>query len=615
MSFGSSYDAKEQVRQATDLVDLISRSIQLRRQGRMYVGLCPWHDDSRPSLQVNPEKQIWRCWVCDVGGDVFSFVMQREGVGFGEALRILAERAGIELQQAGPRKTEAGSPQDKPTLYRAVAWAEEQFHRCLKQDSRAEPARRYLAERGITDESIEKFHLGFSPPEWSWLLDQARSTTFSPAVLEAAGLLSKTQDGRRSYDRFRGRLLFSIRDTEKRPIAFGGRVLPEIEKDARAPKYVNSPETRLFSKSDQLYALDVVRENLSRHQQVVVVEGYTDVIMAHQHGLNQVVAVLGTALGQRHVARLKRFADRVTLVLDGDEAGQKRTNEILQLFVAAELDLRVLTLPGGLDPCDFLLAHGAEAFRELLDRAADALTHKIQTATRDIDVVNDPDRANRALDDILRTMASAPSPANASSESLRLRQQQMLVNLARQFHVEESGLRRRIAELRRLPRRTKPTPSGTSTNQPLLSDESELFEILIANPDLASDALQSIDVEQLSTSTARQLWNLFCELHQLGHALEFSALITAVEDSQLKSLLVRLEETGREKSELATENAAERLLGLVRVFRFRQLESDQRRSLAALDNRSYDEDEEINVLEKILEQQRIRQGLSAPTDG
>ena len=159
MSFTSSHDLKERVREATDLVDLVSRSISLRRQGKFYVGLCPWHDDSRPSLQVNPERQSWKCWVCDIGGDAFSFVMKREGVDFPEALRILADRAGVPLTP-GKQRAQPGSPEDKRTLYRALAWAEEQFHRCLIDTMEAEPARAYLAERGISDESIRRFHHG-----------------------------------------------------------------------------------------------------------------------------------------------------------------------------------------------------------------------------------------------------------------------------------------------------------------------------------------------------------------------------------------------------------------------------------------------------------------------
>ncbi len=440
MSFAASRDTKEQVRQATDLVDLVSRSIRLRRQGKLFVGLCPWHDDARPSLQVHPDRQSWKCWVCNVGGDVFSFVMKREGVDFPEALRILAERAGIPLSTQKP--AQPGSVDDKQTLYRAMAWAEEQFHRYLLESRNAHSAREYLQQRGISQESVQQFRLGFSPNSWQWLMDRARQTSYSPAVLEAVGLVSRSQDNRRVYDRFRGRLIFSIRDTEHRPIAFGARILPGADSDAQhGPKYVNSPETRLFSKSHQLYALNRVRDALGREGEIVVVEGYTDVIMAHQHGITNVVAALGTALGERHVRLLQRFADRIVLVLDGDEAGQRRTNEVLELFVAGQVSLQILTLPSGLDPCDFIHQQGADAFRQLLRGAVDALEHKVRTVTAGLDIVSDPDRAHRGLDDILRTMAGAPAPSHMAAESMRLREQQMLVRLAQRFHVDEATLR------------------------------------------------------------------------------------------------------------------------------------------------------------------------------
>ncbi len=509
MSFGSSFDTKEQVRQATDLVDLVSRSIQLRRQGRMYVGLCPWHDDARPSLQVNPDRQTWKCWVCDVGGDVFSFVMKREGVDFPEAIRILADRAGINLLPQGHKKATPGGPDDKQTLYRAMAWAEDQYHRCLLESPEAEPARRYLAERGIQHASILRFHLGFSPPGWQWLLDRARTTTFAPDVLDAAGLLGKTQDGQRHVDRFRGRLIFSIRDTEQRPIAFGGRILPQLSATKEAAKYINSPETRLFTKSNHLYGLDIVRAATKSDSHIIVVEGYTDVIMAHQQGLNNVVAALGTAVGERHVSILRRFADRITLVLDGDEAGQRRTNEVLELFVAAQVDLRVLTLPSGLDPCDFLRDHGRAAFDELLLQAVDALEHKARTVTEGLNVLQDVDQAHRALDDILRTMANAPRLAGVTNESLRLREQQMLVRLARQFHVEEISLRARLLELRTPTLRPGAKPAAVAPPAGLTPPEQELLEILLSHPELVEQALETVEVEQLTSPQAREVWELY----------------------------------------------------------------------------------------------------------
>ena len=230
MSFGATHDAKEQVRQAIDIVELVGSYLPLRRQGRLYVGICPWHDDSRPSLQVNPERQSWKCWVCNLGGDVFSFIMQREGVEFREALTILADRAGLTLPSSRPQSREtAGGPLEKQTLYEVVAWAERQFRDCLNSSPAGDLAGRYFDERGINRESRAAFHLGFSPNQWQWLLDRARSTSFPPAALEAAGLVGKSTKSDRYYDRFKGRAIFPIRDTQGRPIGFGGRTIPELD--------------------------------------------------------------------------------------------------------------------------------------------------------------------------------------------------------------------------------------------------------------------------------------------------------------------------------------------------------------------------------------------------
>ncbi|MHB8863824.1 MAG: DNA primase, partial [Pirellulaceae bacterium] len=590
MSFGSSFDTKEQVRQATDLVDLVGRSIQLRRQGRMYAGLCPWHDDARPSLQVNPDRQTWKCWVCDVGGDVFSFVMKREGVDFPEALRILAERAGLDLSPQGHRKATPGGPEDKSTLYRAMAWAEEQYHRCLLDAPEAEPAREYLQARGIDSESVERFHLGFSPTGWQWLLDRARTTVFAPAVLEAAGLLSKTQDGQRYVDRFRGRLIFSIRDTEHRPIALGGRILPQplptpqAAKYSEGAKYINSPETRLFSKSNHLYGLDIVRAAARSESHIIVVEGYTDVIMAHQQGLNNVVAALGTAVGERHVNLLRRFADRITLVLDGDEAGQRRTNEVLELFVAAQVDLRVLTLPSGLDPCDFLRVEGRAAFDALLQQSVDALDHKARTVTHGLNVLENVDQAHRALDDILRTMANAPRRAGVANESLRLREQQMLVRLARQFHVEDGALRARLLELRTQGRRPGAPPVAVEKSLGLTPPEQELFEILLSHPALAEQALETVEVAQLTSARAREVWELYLCAQREGVSYESLQLLTLAESLELKSLLEQLYDQACRKASLASIDAEHRLHGIVRDYHFQKQRSAQRRTLATLEN-------------------------------
>src|SRR6185436_10958870 len=403
------------------IVDLVGSSISLRRSGRNYVGLCPWHDDSKPSLQVNSERQTWKCWVCDIGGDIFSFLMKRENC-------------------------EPGSPDDKNTLYQCCEWAAKQFHEFLLRSESAEVARAYIEERAITPASVEKFKIGFAPEQWTFLTDRAKTTPYSPAVLDACGLLIKNEEKGRTYDRFRGRVMFPIHDAQGRTIAFGGRILPKLAGE-NAAKYINSPETKLFSKSEQLYALDIARHSVQKSRSITVVEGYTDVIMCHQYGVDDVVAVLGTALTERHISLLRRFADTVNLVLDGDEAGQRRTNDILEIFVSANMDLRILTLPEEFDPAEFLVEKGGDAFRELMTGAVDALEHKIRVATRGIDLVRETHKANQALETILTTISRGLPPGTLDASALRANQ--LLSRLAREFRLEIADVRERFLELRK----------------------------------------------------------------------------------------------------------------------------------------------------------------------
>jgi DNA primase len=392
-----------------------------------------------------------------------------------------------------------------------------------------------------------------------------------------------------------------------------------LERDPNrpSPKYINTPETRLFSKSSQLYGLDIVRDAITRDRRIVVVEGYTDVVMAHQCGVNNVVAVLGTALGERVIRLLQRYADTVTLVLDGDDAGKKRANEILELFVAAQLDLRILTLPDGLDPCDFLRHQGAEAFGQLLEQAVDALDHRLIVATENLDPVTQPDQAHRALEEILRTLAAAPRLNAGANESTRLREQQMLARLAREFHVDESTIRARLQELRSTAKRTPTAVQGTksTSGKGLTPHESELFEIMALHPDLARRALAAIDAGALSSESARSVWELFERAARENVELEFEQVLTVAEDVSLKNLLVNLVDRAQDKAEHAAEAAEERLSGLIHDFEKRREELSQRAALAALEKRDYDEEEEVRILEKLIEQQRGRQGIPAPTDG
>ncbi len=484
MSFGFSLDIKEQIRQATDIVQLAGEYVRLTPKGRGFVGLCPWHDDSSPSLQINPDRQTYRCWVCNVGGDVFSFVMKAQNVSFPEALEFLAERAGIPLPEKKPRgygnfytsgqragqtsaddagggtnAVDGGHAGDassgrmeisKKTLTAASAWAEEQYHRYLMegQSPEAEIARAYFSDREILEESLRKFKLGFAPPQWNWLEGKLTGKNASRLpVLEAAGVMGRSEKGT-YYERFRGRVTFPIHDAMKRSVGMGARVIPGVQTGNEAAKYVNTPETPLFSKRKMLYALDLAMETMRKSRRVLVTEGYMDTIVAHQYGFTDTVAVLGTAVGMDHIRVLKRHADTIYLILDGDAAGQRRTLEVLGLFVAENVDVRILTLPEGMDPADFLQKNGADAFEETLrTETVDALEHAYNVYTRDVDA-RSVNAMEIAMENILKLMAESVRYTQKIAAEPTFREHKLLQNLAFLLRVPENILRTRLNELR-----------------------------------------------------------------------------------------------------------------------------------------------------------------------
>jgi DNA primase len=633
VSGGLSFDTKERVKQAVDIVELVGSHLQLRRQGRNYVALCPWHDDTRPSLQINPERQSFKCWVCDIGGDVFTWIMKTEGVDFREALQMLADRAGINLEPPKTKARHEGPSSvafDKRALYRAMAWAEKQYHRCLIDAPDAEPARRYLHERGITSESIEKFQIGFSPLEKDWILNQAAKNENAAKIagrtkiLEAVGILAKPSESTGYYDRFKGRLLFSIHDAQNRPVGIGGRVLPELGTTSPA-KYVNSPETLLFAKSKLLYGLDLARQSIRKNGAALVMEGYTDVIVAHQYGFDHAVAVLGTALGAEHVKILKHYADRIILVLDGDEAGQRRTNEVLELFVAQQVDLRILTLPEGLDPCDFLHQRGAAAFTELLANAAvDALEHAFATVTRGVDVDRDIHGASQALERLIAIVAKAPRLRTDTTRDDRFREEKILQRLAAWFRVDEREIRRSLTTLRRRSQTratnmtlTSETASvAQSAEAPEINDptQREFLELLLAHPECLPAVREQLPLEHLGTGICRLIYDTCCRLADASVDPSFDRLMLEFDEPAVKNLLVELDETSQSKGK-RTSDPQDLLCELINTFKRKETEKQRPGQITALREGGLDENRQVDMLEEILRQERNRQGITKPTDG
>lgn len=371
MSFRDNGD-KEKVQAATDIVRLVGEHLTLRPKGKEFAGLCPFHDDKTPSMQVSPQKQIYKCFSCGAGGDAFSFVMNYHKMEFVESLKYLAQKAGIELTPWKPNGQGGGDPQG-PTERKRIAGANDQavsfFKALLKHDTHGADARAYLERRGVTPDMIETFGLGYAPDRWDGLVTMVRERGWDKQGFELAQLIRPRKTGDGDFDFLRHRLIFPIFDAIGRPIAFGGRKL----RDEDEPKYLNSPETPLFNKSATLYGLHAAKKPIIDSKTAVIVEGYTDVIACHQAGAKNVVAALGTALTPQHVRELRRYCDQVVLVMDGDAAGQKAADRAIEVFLTGDLDVSIAVLQGGQDPDELMKSGGLEAWSAVLEKAEDAL--------------------------------------------------------------------------------------------------------------------------------------------------------------------------------------------------------------------------------------------------
>lgn len=636
MSFAIDNEVKDRVRVAVNIVDLLSSYMELRRQGRGFVGTCPFHDDRRPSLQINPDRQTWKCWVCDVGGDIFSFVMKRENVTFPEALRMLADRAGIVIEES---KSQSKSRNDKKKLYETMEWAVKEFHQFFLNSPDAQSARDYILSRGLSEESVKKFCIGFAPDSWSWLVDRGASKSYSPQLIESVGLAARGDRGS-IYDRFRSRVIFPIRDVQSRPIAVGGRILPGA--NAEAAKYVNCNETALYHKSHQLYNLDLARDAIVKAKQAVVMEGYTDVIMAVQHGINNVVACCGTALGETQLKVLRRYCDSVVLLLDGDEAGQRRSREILELFVGEQMDLRILTLPEDLDPCDYLTKYGGDELRKQIAGALDALEFKINHVCQGFDPLVDTHRANAALEDILGTMSKVSRETLFTNDTARLRQDQFIARLSREFGIERSELKSRIESIRqqsadRAKQRMQfsaaqnlvanPAAASVSTGSAqkeqldapkpvivryseLSAIEIELFELMALYEHIVPIAIERFPVSNLSSDTAKKIFQTYLDLELAGNALNFESVLSAVEDAGVKSVLVSIEDHASRKAEMAKMTADERLHSLCDRLSGHEDRAYRRQQISILERKQVDEQTELDLLNQIVSQARAKHGLN-----
>jgi DNA primase len=535
------------VQQANNIVDIISEHVNLVRKGREMVGLCPFHEDHKPSLYVNPDKQIFKCFACSAGGDVIKFVQMREGLSFMRAVERLAERVGIKINFTKPTSGVPDADIDPADIEKVNRWAAKFWRKNLLEPM-GEKCRQYIKGRQITDETSEEFLLGFAPDRWDDFLIAAKKKNIPEKLLLAAGLITAGEQGH-FYDKFRNRLMFPIIDASSRVIGFGGRTLGDDP-----AKYMNSPTSVLFDKSNCVYGLDKARHEIVAGGTVVIVEGYTDVIMVHQAGCKNVVATLGTSLTAGHARLLRRFAKDIVLIFDSDTAGATAAERALEICLAEKIDIRLTSVPHGKDPCDFVLSAGEAAFKKLVENAIDVMQYRWMRLSEKFAKSDNLTDRRRATEEFLRTvsMALAGGTVDAITQGL-------IVNrLSRILQIRPEDIRR---EIQRQDFSAGRAVINTIENTKVSKIESgnfgpkaqeEIIEAVLNEPRLFESAAKKVKADDFDVPLLKEAWQLIEKT--LAREVEFSLtdLLAQTESQDVSNLVVKLSDNGQDVETLKT---------------------------------------------------------------
>ena len=598
----------DDIKQRLDIVDIIGTYVPLKKAGANFKGICPFHTEKTPSFIVFAESQRWHCFgACSTGGDLFSFVMRQENMDFGEALRLLASRAGIELE---PMSESARQQRDALDRMREInALAASYFQHTMLTTAQGTPGRDYFVRRSVTEESVRAFQLGYAPEEWHRLEQYLKSQGVSQKEALEAGLLSQNEAGN-VYDRFRGRVMFPIRDAQGRIIGFGGRVLDDSQ-----PKYLNTPQTPLFDKGSVLYGIDLARGSIRETGTVIIVEGYMDVIIPHQCGVTNIVACMGTALSEAHIEMLRRSTRTLILALDPDEAGTRAAEKGAQTAREAlphhmvpvpdargliryeerlNAEVRILMLPDGLDP-DELILSDRERWDRLVEGALPVADFYLQRAMREIDVATAKGKA-QAAERLLPIIASMDNPVERSH---------YLQRLAQWIRIDERELLPQLDRLRRPARRRQreeppepPPPMGAPPQQrapaqPRMrvgpSLEERCLMLMLENPALAAEAIAAaeLSVDAFDDTRHREIFARLVPLLGLAEEEYTIDLLTEQLDTetnhQVESLLKQYRSGPPLSGEMlrediykcATRLRREQILRRIEELRFMQQDSQE----------------------------------------
>ncbi|UCG77854.1 MAG: DNA primase [Nitrospirota bacterium] len=496
----------DEIKSRLDIVDVISDYADLKKAGSNFKGLCPFHSEKTPSFVVSPQKQIFHCFGCNAGGDIFGFIMRYENVTFPEALETLAKRAGVEFKRSYSSK--GGKQND--ALYRINEDAALFYSGEL---NRSKKATGYLKERGLDEDIIKAFRLGYAPQKYGSLLDHLKSKGHSEAQIEKAGLI-KYSEKKKAYDMFRGRLIFPICDISGKVIAFGGRIMDT--KDAqKAPKYINSPETPVFKKSYTLYGLNEASRAIREKDYVIVAEGYTDVIVCHQYGFKNTVAPLGTALTEGHLKRLRSHTKKLLLVFDGDEAGLMAAKRSMHIIYENGLRGKVLLMPKGEDPDSLLNKKGADGLQKLFPGSKDLVDFFMEMKGDRIEIIRE----------LIEISAKVPDA---------ILRGELVSNISQRASISDIFLTEEVQKFRKKSKK----PAQKRERKGVLLPEEQLAGIIFTRPDLSKEIINKLNTEDIEKNPLKNILLSVKEMGKVPPLDNLNSFFTEDESSYITSITI-----------------------------------------------------------------------------
>jgi len=547
-----------EIKNAADIVDVVSESVLLKKAGKNYIGLCPFHSEKTPSFTVSPDKQIFHCFGCSTGGNVFSFLMKQDGVSFPEAARHLAKRYGVDIPDRPLSPEQKKKISQRESLLDINRRAGGFYHQALLTGSAGEMARSYLARRGISRQTMVDFKLGYAPDGWDHLLRFFSEKRISAMLLEKSGLILPRKNKSGHYDRFRNRIIFPIFDVNTQVVGFGGRVL-----DDALPKYLNSPETELYNKSRSLYGIHRAKDKCRATGTVFIVEGYLDLLALHQHGIENSVATLGTALTADHVKLLTRYARRMILVYDSDEAGMRSAQRCIETFWKEHVDFRredvfsenkadthILVLPTGHDPDSYVFEHGPDAFTQAASDAPGIITFLMDCAVR---------KHGLTTEGKIRIISELQEPLAAINDQIA--QSIYIQQLAERIGIAESAVLERIRAVAARqsrpaavagrqgapPKGLPPKAAAAATAEPVDSwpdksgnrFERQIIAMMLQFPDILPEINRISVLKYFENKDLESIGNAILEFKP-ATADQVSELISKIENQAQRTLITAL---------------------------------------------------------------------------